>query len=283
MLVEMGIADAYGSAFEFADNLDLNTVKMYINHPRHKGAPGRYTDDTQMSIAIAELMLYEKEWTPLIIANKFVEVFKRDQRTGYAHRFYAFLQEIKSGKEFLKKIKPDSEKGGAAMRSAPLGFIKDLDAAKKLCTIQAAITHNTENGINSAIIAMMMAHYFINKLGTKDDLQVYLALDGPSGPWLDLWQGKVGSKGMDIVHAAVTAVVTSESLQELLYNCIDFGGDVDTVAAIAMSAASHCDEYEKDIPENLILCLENGKYGKDFLAELDEKLVKRFQPQLIVV
>ncbi len=38
----------------------------------------------------------------------------------------------------------------------------------KATTIQAAITHNTPDGINAAIAAALMSHYFIYQLGTKD-------------------------------------------------------------------------------------------------------------------
>jgi len=56
--------------------LDLNMLKAgnlsgkiiickgYIEHPRHKQKPGTYTDDTQMSLALAELIVEGKSWTP---------------------------------------------------------------------------------------------------------------------------------------------------------------------------------------------------------------------------
>ncbi len=53
-----------------------------------------------------------------------------------------------------------------------------------------------------------------------------------------------------------------------------FGGDVDTVATIAMAAASCSDEYEKDIPNALIAGLENGRYGRNYIEKLDVGLAK---------
>ena len=46
----------------------------------------KYSDDTQMSLAIAELVIEEKDWTSQLIADKFVAVFKRDERFGYSSR-----------------------------------------------------------------------------------------------------------------------------------------------------------------------------------------------------
>ncbi len=31
-------------------------------------------------------------------------------------------------------------------------------------------------------------------------------------------------------------------------------------------------EYEHDLPENLVLTLEDGPFGKDYIVELDRKL-----------
>ncbi len=76
MITEGAIGDAYGAGFEFA-NLEKirtkNTISTYETHPLFEEIQGKYTDDTQMAIAIAELLIDEKEWTALKVANKFVE------------------------------------------------------------------------------------------------------------------------------------------------------------------------------------------------------------------
>lgn len=51
------------------------------------------------------------------------------------------------------------------------------------------------------------------------------------------------------------------------------GGDVDQVAAIAL-AASWSWEIESDLPAVLISGLENGVYGREYLVELDRKLME---------
>jgi ADP-ribosylglycohydrolase len=59
---------------------------------------------------------------------------------------------------------------------------------------------------------------------------------------------------------------------DLLVDCVDFGGDVDTAAAIAMAAAACADDIVRDIPEILWNGLENGSFGRDKLIELDRDL-----------
>ena len=45
---------------------------------------------------------------------------------------------------------------------------------------------------------------------------------------------------------------------------MNFTGDVDTVASIALGAASCCKEYQQDLPYWLFEQLENGGYGIDY-------------------
>jgi ADP-ribosyl-[dinitrogen reductase] hydrolase len=64
-----------------------------------------------------------------------------------------------------------------------------------------------------------------------------------------------------------------DRLSEILRESVAFGGDVDTVAAIALAAASCSSEIEADLPEVLISGLENEAYGRDYLIELDRQLM----------
>ncbi len=277
MLLELAVGDAYGAAFEYAP-LDLirkhNTASYYSKHPRHALRPGCYTDDTQMSLAVTEAILSGERWSPRLLAHHFVEAFRRDPREGYAGSFYKLLCDLRSGDELLARIHGDSDKSGASMRAAPLGVFPTIGEVIDKCRVQAAITHNTPDGINAACAAALMSHYFLYNLGPKEWLGEFLQGQVP-GQWSAPWQGKVGPKGWMSVRAAITAVMRNERLSDLLKDCVNFTGDVDTVAAIAMAAASCSQEYEQDLPENLQLMLENGPFGRDYIIRLDQRLLER--------
>lgn len=149
MLVELAIGDAYGAGYEYADATVArhNDLSGYVRHPRHEITLGAYTDDTQMSLAIVEVMVSGAPWTPEVLAEAFVEVFKRDPREGYAQGFYHFLQSVNSGTEFLAKIRPDSDKSGAAMRACPIGIFSTISEVIEKSTLQARLTHDTPDGI----------------------------------------------------------------------------------------------------------------------------------------
>jgi ADP-ribosylglycohydrolase len=140
MLVELAIGDAYGAGFEYAADQIVrakNDLSAYIQHPRHNIRPGCYTDDTQMSVAVAEAIVSDEPWTPEALAQRFVTAFQRDPREGYASSFYAFLQEVPDGAEFLARIRPDSDKSGVAMRAGPIGVYHPIAEVIHRCTMYA--------------------------------------------------------------------------------------------------------------------------------------------------
>lgn len=278
MLLSLAIGDALGSGFEYAAPLFVsanNDGRTYRVHPKHDGDPGRYTDDTQMSLAIAEALISSEPWTPTFLADKFFECFKRDQRTGYSRKFYSLLAEVSSGRELLERLGGNnrSDRSGGAMRATPLGVLPAIGDILKKCRIQAAITHDTTDGMNAACAASLMTHYFIYGLGPKKELGVFIQ-DFIPGPWSAEWVGPVGEKGWQSVRAAITAVVQSSTMTELAKACIGYTGDVDTVAAIACAAAEHCPEIENDFDQTLYDGLENGTFGREYLMDIDRQLME---------
>lgn len=273
MLVEIGIGDAYGAGFEYAkrDIIDTQNNLEYIKHSNHEIPKGYYTDDTQMSIAVAELILEDSDFKDIDIATKFLECFKRDVRFGYAGGFYDFLCAVKSGQQFLELIKPDSIKNGAAMRAVPLGVFKDVKEVIDKSTKQAKITHNTSTGINSSVVVSLLAHYFIWNKGVKKDMMDFVS-QYVKGDWNIPYLSEVSGNGEITVRAVITVLNKCSSLKEILWESVNMGGDVDSVAAIAMGIASLSDEWEKNIPEILVYNLELTKFGKNYLELLDNKL-----------
>jgi ADP-ribosylglycohydrolase len=276
MILELAKGDAYGAGFEFASDRKIrkyNNLTSYHNHQLDDLHAGQYTDDTQMSLAIAELMIDHTEWTFTNIADKFVEAFKRDPRKGYAKGFYKFLESVEDGEEFMEKIQPDSERNGAAMRSAPLGFVENINDLKAMAEIQACTTHNTEIGVESSIAIALAAHYFIYDIGKKSHLTDFVQ-DHTCINWVDNWNYPVACCGEETVNAVLTVLKECNSLRDILTKSVAFSGDVDTVAALGMAIASLSNEYNKGLPSFLYDNLENGEYGREYLKTIDKKLLQ---------
>jgi ADP-ribosylglycohydrolase len=288
MLVELAIADAYGAGLEYVkdDFLKENhTMDKYTKHPTHNLPAGKYTDDTQMSIAVAEAiiscdgkMTNDLDEMVDLFARHFVGAFKRDWRNGYARGFQKFLAEIKDHKEFLAKIKPTSDKSGGAMRAAPCGLFADIAEVKRVSRLQASITHNTADGMVAAEAAALMAHYFYYDLGPIEDLGVFLnqVVTLSDHDWDETWKERIKSKGWMSVRAAITGIVMNDDTHNILRDICWMGGDVDTAAAIAIGAAACSPRIVQNIPDILYWNLENGPYGREYLHKLDNKLTEIF-------
>ena len=275
MMLALSQGDAYGGVFEYATDSFVaafnDPSKGFV--PRGGDPTGRYTDDTQMSLAVAEALISGEPWTPLLLARHFVMAFKRDERKGYASRFYRFLKEINDADQFLALINSGSDKSGGAMRAAPIGVLPNIGEVIKKSRIQAAITHNTTDGMNAAIASSLLSHYFVHDLGPKSDVGIFIN-DYVAGQWSIPWIGDVGEKGWQSVRAAITAVIESHGMTELLKKCIAYTGDVDTVASVALAAGSHSKEIDQDLSQAFFDGLENGPYGRDYLIDIDRQLMK---------
>lgn len=275
MILEAAIGDAYGAGFEFAprEKIDTaNTLTQYETHPLFTSIHGKYTDDTQMAIGVAELMLEGGAWTRLSIANKFVEVFKRDPREGYARGFHGLLTEVQSGQELLDRIRPASTRNGAAMRAWPLGLYPDIPQLLELAALQATITHDTGVGRISAQAIALMMHYCYYQKGPLAGLPEFLEIHQDI-QWSTDWSGEVQIDGKETVHAVLSLMVRAESLMQLLQDSVALGGDVDTVASLCLAMASAVPAVQQELPLWTSETLENGPYGRDFLTQLDTKLL----------
>lgn len=274
MLVELAIGDAYGAQFEFADPdlVEKYNQLEYVKVREDAVPPGYYTDDTQQTMAIAELLIEKIAWTPENIAQKLVDVYHRDPRKGYSRRVRTALHASTNGTEFLKNLDENSDTSGASMRACPLGIIADIPELIERTTIQAKISHNTPLGIQASVATALASHYCIYQLGDLSGIGEFITRY-VEGDWQVPYQEFVGQKGWMSVRAALTALCAHQNLADMLRGCIALTGDVDTVASIAMGTAANLPQIENNLPDSLYQQLEAGDYGLEYLQSLDEQLL----------
>ncbi|KKN60282.1 hypothetical protein LCGC14_0533320 [marine sediment metagenome] len=296
ILLYTAIGDAYCAACEYIkikNPQDKKTqdkalkFEQYLSHPRHSNFPGTYTDDCAMSIGNTEVLLSDS-WGKLDFANAWVDVFNRDPRDAYARSFQKFLEEVESGFEFLETIHPDSNKNGAAMRSSVFGVMPNPFNVLKVTTLQAKITHNTPGGLFGAQAVALMSHYAMywhgpmtrGGLGSflRTMLNPILKVDTSlANVFLEPWAGRIAGEELGIITALATfeLLISCDSLLQILQKTIEWGGDTDSVAAIALGIAS-C-RMPDDLPAFMHNQLEIGSnYGSVFLKDIGHKLMVKF-------
>lgn len=298
LLLRIAQADAYAMACEYThrDRSDpefqeLLDLKRYMTHPTyHKLPAGTYTDDTQMSIAVAECLIENcvpdqdpggSYLSGPDFAYHFFKAFDRDRRDGYSRGFQIILEASTTYRDMLSRIVPSSARNGACMRAVPIGVLSDVKDVLHVAEVQARVTHDTWGGIRSAQAVALMAHYALREPGELSDLPGYVVHHLPDMHFLMTpWQGPVDGEdtGIKTAHAACTLAATKSSLHDIMRQVIDWGGDTDSVAAVAWGVACPRMRDEK-LPDFLETNLEigtSGKYGAAFLRDLGSRLMEEF-------
>jgi len=200
-----------------------------------------FTDDTVLTIAVADAILNKKEFGQTIW-----EYGRKHRNRGYGGMFIRWLQE--------PKPKPYGSYGnGSAMRVSPVGFACNtmeevLDLAKR----SAEVTHNHPEGIKGA--QATAAAVFLAKINTsKKDIREYIALR--FGYNLDFTLDDIrphyefNATCQGSVPEAIVAFLESEDYEDAVRLAISIGGDSDTIACIAGGIAAAC---YKHIPDEII-------------------------------
>jgi ADP-ribosyl-[dinitrogen reductase] hydrolase len=291
MLLRIAQGDAYAICVEYVErenNAELfeKALKFesYLQHPKYnKLSAGMFTDDTQQSIAITlSLINNGLNTTADGFLQAFLLCFKRDERDGYSRKFQAILEQSSSVDELKELLITDSTSNGAAMRSVPLGVIKDPQDIIRIGKLQAATTHNTFNAKDSSVLVGLMSHYALYTNEPFKYINEWLT-DYNYFDFKTPWRGPVHLKkndpkslgvGINTVHAVNTLLIEENSLMGMMKKLINWGGDTDSVAAIAWGIGS-ARYQDEQLPEFMERDLEIGKqYGPEYLKKLGKQLME---------
>lgn len=237
------IGDIAGSVYEFTYNLDKNVEIFESPHSNSH----TFTDDSVMSIAIADCILYNLEPSEILQAYG-----RKYPGRGYGGGFSEWLE--------LKNPKPYHSYGnGAAMRINPVGFLKEsLDRKLQISDYYTGITHNHPEGLKGARCIVDSMHKLLFEGYTKEDLKKHIEylyeydlnktvtdyrLSGMMDKcdWNETCQGTIPQ--------VFACFFDSNSFEDSIRNSISIGGDADTIACI-VGGLSEC--YYKKIPNEFV-------------------------------
>ncbi len=256
VLLGTAAGDALGAGYEFTYPKAEVVIDMIGGGP-FKWAPGEWTDDTSMAVAIAEVAatgidLASTEGLDAVAAQFIRWYDSKPEDIGNQTRAVLSARSPNAADMATRAKAVSGLKGGngSLMRTAPvaLAYLDDpkgaVDAAWKI----GALTHDDpQAGQACQIWTHAIRHAVIH--GDFDGVRDYLTVADQGvvdywGPLLD--QAEYGSprdfsKNGWVVHALQTAwwAITStdssntEHLQHALEAAVRAGGDTDTTAAIA--------------------------------------------------
>ena len=263
------IGDTVGSIYEF-DNIHTTDFPLL-------GKYNHFTDDTVMTMAVAEWLLTDPERTGEKLTDCLVRWGQRFPDAGYGGAFRVWLfhpEELHTYRDtdsrssqsdplsrLLEEVRRQYRKdsglsdehptcggrrpynsfgNGSAMRVAACGWVaQSLNEALDLAKRSAEVTHNHPEGIKGAQ-AVAAAIYLFRRHATKNEVRDYLSQQ--FGYRLDatcdqLRPARFNESCQITLPLAFAALMDSTDFESSIRIAVSLGGDTDTIACITGAMA----------------------------------------------
>ena len=232
------VGDIAGSRFEWHNRKSKQFT--FLKGKDESLHPCRFTDDTVMTLALAEAILKWREGGDSSYAALSGEAIRSMQDFG---RRYPGAGYGGAFRHWLRDDDPqpyNSWGNGSAMRVSACGWAgRTLDEVKAMSRAVTEVTHNHPEGIKGAE-ATAVATFLARTGKSKDGIRAVVVRDYyPLGFTLDeirpTYEFDVSCQGS--VPQALEAFFESSSFEDAIRNAISIGGDSDTIGAICGAVA----------------------------------------------
>lgn len=261
MLMGAILGDITGSIYEFDPHKQTDIA---LQDERMD-----YTDDTIMTIAVADWIINDKKHTKDVLVDRMKQWGHK-----YPHPMGAY------GNMFAQWLRDNNPRpynswgNGSAMRVSAVGFAFDtLDETLKVAKISAEVTHNHPEGIKGAqatAAAIFMARTGCDKDAIKRYISATFGYD--LNRTCDDIRPTYGFDGscQGTVPESIVAFLDSNDYAEALRLCISLGGDADTMGAITGAIAG---AYYNTMPYALY------EFGAKKLPDDIKEVINRFDSE----
>ena len=260
------LGDIIGSPYEFDRG---EKTKEFDLFPAH----ARFTDDTVMTIAVAEALIglgadADEEHVKADVVRFMRHWGRCYPRVGYGGLFRKWL--------VTDDPQPYGSFGnGAAMRVSSVGWLYDsLSRTREVARWTAEVTHNHPEGVKGA--ETVASAIYLGRMGhSKEEIKDYITqefgydLTRTLDEIRPIYSMDATCPGS--VPEAITAFFESTSMVDAIWGAVSLGGDTDTTACIAGSIAEAfygCTDEEKRavetrLPEEMLTVLAAFRMARE--------------------
>jgi poly(ADP-ribose) glycohydrolase ARH3 len=285
-LIGTAIGDSLGSRFEGASGFPTATE-----------LGRRYTDDTAMTIGVAESLIERKGYDYWSMADRFIANYEREPWRRYGAGPPRIFRMMKSGRMGFGMLDRDLFPGGsfgngAAMRVAPVGLLyhDDPRQLREIAYHTAGITHSHELALEGAALqacavalAILADPQNLNRKEFLGALRIF-TLPGPYQEKLKMIIRfleapperekivKVLGNGVEALNSVPTAIysfLANPGFESAVSYAVGLGGDADTLGSMTGAIAGACYGIE-GIPARWVDEVENREYIEGLARKLWE-------------
>ncbi|MBQ4257619.1 MAG: macro domain-containing protein [Clostridia bacterium] len=225
------LGDMIGSPYEFDRSGKTKEFPLFTKE-------SRFTDDTVMTIAVAQALLDAKQDgnqnLGQLLVRSMREWGRKYPHAGYGGRFAVWLQS--------ENPKPYRSYGnGSAMRVSAAGWLYDtIGETRSAARETAQVTHNHPEGIKGAEAAA--SAIFLARSGkSKEEIREYIVRE--FGYDLSRTCDEIRPEYhhvescQETVPEAITAFLEGTDFEDVIRTAVSLGGDCDTLTCIAGAVA----------------------------------------------
>ncbi len=299
----LAIGDALGFPVEFSPRETIrriygpNGVQDFVLHSRGMFNAGTYSDDTQMTLAVARALIdrsvdvsteYGMDTLMSYMGRQFVDWAKSPSNNrAPGNTCMGGCRNLEYGQSWKESGIPETPGCGSAMRVAPVGLVYH-DDEKKLIEVaknSSIMTHSHPTAVAAAVGAALLTAYaykqedpmkmaekvydrtvgidtrFANRLMTAFDLRY----TEPDQAFDIIGEGWVGDEA--VAGAFYSFLRSPNDYKQTILTSANTTGDSDSFACIA-GAISGAYNGIQGIPEKWIKQVENSEYLGKIAQEL---------------
>ena len=249
-LIGLAVGDAVGTTLEFRsrDSYPLLT-DMVGGGPFHL-KPGQWTDDTSMTLALADSLVECGDLDPADLMRRFVQ-WRDEGAYSCTGRCFDIGMTVSSalqrwhrtGNPYAGSTDANTAGNGSLMRLAPvaLRYWQDRSKLRQVAADQSSTTHGAPEAVSACVGFAEMLADAIEGQGRSEVLRTrpgpYAGRIGSilQGSWRGKPRENVESSGY-VAHsleAAIWSVGRTADFRTAVLTAANLGGDADTTAAIA--------------------------------------------------
>jgi ADP-ribosyl-[dinitrogen reductase] hydrolase len=274
-LYGVAIGDALGAPLEFMSRDEIARKHGRVTEMIGGGwlgvEPGEITDDTQMTLAVAEGIIENPKNPIQAIGKRFIEWARSGPKDiggtcSMSIRWAAFLGQNNEPDEekWFEASKYTSEANGgrsggngALMRTVYPGlYYKELLMAVETAGAIAQMTHWDKKSTEACNLYTEMIHLITESISREEALQIIRDVLKDSEYSLKT-KKQLNPTGyvVDSFNCALHSIAATGTFEEAIIEAANLGGDADTIAAITGGLAGAIYGYN-EIPERWIRTLD---------------------------